>query len=130
MDDGVRMAGPWPPASHRVHGRVGSPRPYCGRTVVYTRTVRSALAVLLALLLVAATTADRMACPDGCTDEPPGPGAAPEAPSTCALCHGWSGSPVTVASRPIPTQLQRDALEPPPTAAPDLPGIEHPPKSA
>jgi hypothetical protein len=94
----------------------------------YTAAVRSSLGVLLVLLIVLVTTADRVACPDGCADEGRLPGSESSAPSLCGLCHGWSAP---AAAEPLAPTLAPVLL---PTALElhrrpaHLPAIEHPPR--
>ncbi|OGU13455.1 MAG: hypothetical protein A3K13_14220 [Gemmatimonadetes bacterium RIFCSPLOWO2_12_FULL_68_9] len=88
------------------------------------------MAVLMAGLLAVVMAADRVACPDGCTDEEPQHRSASSTPSVCALCHGWSG--------PTPAGSVEPAAHPTdPLAVPDavdltahLPAIDHPPRVA
>lgn len=96
----------------------------------YTAGVRVLLAALLAILLVAITTADRLACPDGCAEDAPAQASLPQAPSPCALCQGWSPSPVALTPRPAATIAEHVALVTPLTLAPARPAPERPPKSA
>jgi hypothetical protein len=90
--------------------------------------VRTVLTVLLACLFVVMTTADRFACPDGCTDE--APAASSHTVSPCALCHDWTQAPVLVASRPAARVLTRQPIVIATATDPALPAFELPPKAA
>lgn len=89
------------------------------------------IASLLVCFIVAVTTLDRVACPDGCTDETPAQSAAPAAsPSACTLCHGWSpavslASPSPVAPETLEIQGPREH-----ELASHPPTIDHPPRPA
>jgi hypothetical protein len=92
--------------------------------------MRAVLAALLACLFVVMTVTDRVACPDGCTDEAPAQTATPHAAAPCALCLGWAPAPAHATPRPT----DRVAADLPSLAArllsPALPSIERPPKAA
>jgi hypothetical protein len=91
--------------------------------------VRAVLTVFAIALLVLVTTVDRVACPDGCTDEQASH-AGSSAPSACGLCHGWSGpepvKAVEPGARSIVLALAFDRV--PHAAHP--PTIDHPPRLA
>jgi hypothetical protein len=106
-----------------------SPAMRCIRTRILL-DVRTALAVLLACGFVVVTTADRLVCPDGCTDETPSQTLSQDAPSPCAFCHGWSGSPIVTASLPLPRVIARQPLIVACPTAPAPRTIEPPPKVA
>ena len=92
--------------------------------------MRTALAAILACLFVVITTADRVACPDGCTDEAPAQTSSPHVTSSCAIYHGWSHAPVVLASRPVPRVVARQAIVVSTPTDPALPTPELPPKAA
>jgi hypothetical protein len=93
--------------------------------------VRSILTALLACLFVVMVTADRFACPDGCTDEAPTQATSKQhVPSSCAICHGWSQAPIVVASRPAPRPLAKPRLIVINPTEPALFIVERPPKTA
>jgi len=90
--------------------------------------VKFVFAVVMTAMLVVVTTADRIACFDGCTDEAQHEGPATTTPSVCGLCHGWTG-PVAIsigAPAPLPSVAPAAATSPelPAHAAPP----DHPPK--
>lgn len=91
--------------------------------------MRSVLAAVLACLFVVMTTADRLVCPDGCTDDAPAQATLPHASAPCALCLGWSQSPLVVASRPSDRVVARRVLTARTPAPPALPTLDPPPKS-
>jgi len=87
--------------------------------------------MLVACLLVVMVTADRFACPDGCTDEAPTQGASREhTPSSCLICHGWNQAPIVVASRPAPRPIATPRLVVIDPTEPALAVVERPPKTA
>jgi len=90
--------------------------------------MRSPLTILLVAVLLAVTTLDRIACPDGCTDSADDH-SAPTA-LACTWCNGCSGPAteslqpnVVVAAWTGPTDISFER-------SPFLPAIEHPPKTA
>jgi hypothetical protein len=92
--------------------------------------VRTLIGILVVILL-GVTTLDRVACPDGCTDEPAGHSSAPAAQaSICGLCQGWSAPAVSSNSRPAGhvALLDVSILTAERSAHPLR--IEHPPKHA
>lgn len=91
--------------------------------------VRLALAALMAVTLTAATIADRVACPDGCTDEAP-IGAPSTGPSLCGLCHGWSGDAPALVSVPRAAAVTPPAAPESRERSPHLASIDHPPRIA
>lgn len=91
--------------------------------------MRACTALLTLLLLVVVTTADRVACQDGCTDPQEHRSESPS-PSTCGLCHGWSGPVVETPASPRVTALARTVTPDDPDHTAHLPAIEHPPRLA
>ncbi len=92
--------------------------------------MRVVLAALLAALLVVITTADRLLCPDGCTDDAPAQATMPHASAPCALCQGWNPSPVTLTPSPAASTVAHPPLRTMALLAPARPAIERPPKAA
>jgi hypothetical protein len=88
------------------------------------------LAVLLASVFAIVITTDHFVCPDGCTDEVQSQTTSKDAPSPCAFCHGWSGSPFVTACAPLPRVVARQLLIAARPLAPALPTTEPPPKAA
>lgn len=98
---------------------------------MYAHAMRVVLAALLAALLVVITTADRLLCPDGCTDDAPVQATVPQhASAPCALCQGWNPSPVTRTPSPAASTVSHPPLRPMARLAPARPAIERPPKAA
>ena len=64
----------------------------------FSRRVRVPAAVAMLLLLLALTTVDRVACPDGCTDE--ASHSELSGPRNCGLCQGWSGGAALLLVEP------------------------------
>ncbi len=95
----------------------------------YTEVVRTVLAALIACLFVVMITADGFACPDGCTDEAPTQTTERASPA-CAICHGWSATPIAATVRPGPRLLLRQPVLVTNLADPFLPAVERPPKGA
>jgi hypothetical protein len=95
----------------------------------YTAFVRTVLTALVACLFVVLITADRFACPDGCTDETPTQ-TSERASASCAICHGWSETAIVAAARPGPRLLLRQPVLVTNLADPALPAVERPPKDA
>jgi len=89
------------------------------------------VACLLVCLVVAVTTLDRVACPDGCTDETPAHSASPGASaSACTLCHGWSPAVGIAGPSPVaPASLVRLGLRVYELTS-HPPAIDHPPERA
>lgn len=81
----------------------------------------------MAALVIVATTADRLDCQDGCTDQAQR-GSATTSTSVCGLCHGWSAAvatvPVAPPSQPVPSLAADIAHE----QAPHLKPIDRPPR--
>lgn len=75
------------------------------------------------------TTADRVACQDGCTDPQEHRSGSPS-PSICGLCHGWSGPAVEAPAAPGVTALVRAVTPDAPARTAHLPAIDHPPRLA
>lgn len=91
--------------------------------------MRTVLTALVACLFVVMITADRFACPDGCTDEAPTQ-TGERASAACAICHGWSDTATVAAVRPGPRLLLRQVVLVTNLADPNLPAVERPPKGA
>ncbi len=91
--------------------------------------VRALLTAIVACLFVVMITADRFACPDGCTDEAPTQ-TNERASAACAICHGWSETPIAATVRPGPRLLLRQPVLVTNLADPALPTVERPPKDA
>lgn len=98
--------------------------------VLYTDPVRSVLAALLACLFVVMVAGDQFTCPDGCTDEAPVQVTSQRAPSSCAICHGWSQASFATDSRPAahPTEKTLVVVINPTEPAPFV--VERPPRTA
>jgi hypothetical protein len=92
--------------------------------------VRALFTALLACLFVALITADRFACPDGCTDEAQTQAPFQQAPSSCSICHGWSQASIVTTSRPIPRPAAKPLVLVASPTEPALPTVERPPKTA
>jgi cytochrome c553 len=91
--------------------------------------VRTVLTAIVACLFVVMITADRFACPDGCTDEAPTQ-SSERASAACAICHGWSDTAIVAAVRPAGRLLLRQPVLVTHLADPGLPAVERPPKDA
>jgi hypothetical protein len=91
--------------------------------------VRTVLTALVACLFVVMITADRLVCPDGCTDEAPTQ-TSERASAACAICHGWSEPAIVAAVRPVARLLLRHPVLVTHLADPGLPAVERPPKDA
>jgi hypothetical protein len=100
------------------------------RAARYTAGVRAVLAVLLAGVLVAMTTADRLVCPDGCTDAGPAQTSPREASPDCAICHGWSHTLRVMAARPAPIVCAAPLPAVTAPTPPALATLDPPPKNA
>jgi cytochrome c553 len=92
--------------------------------------VRTVLTALVACLFVVMITADRFACPDGCTDEAPTQAGSEQASAACAICHGWNETVIVAAPRPAPRLVPRRPVVSTNLADPALPAAERPPKDA
>jgi hypothetical protein len=86
--------------------------------------------ILLVLLVVLVTTADSVACPDGCADESRLPGTELSAPSLCGLCHGWSTPAAAEPFAPTLTSLALPTVLELRRCPAHLHAIEHPPRLA
>lgn len=95
----------------------------------YTGVVPTIVVVLMACLLGAVTVGDRVACPDGCTNDAVGHRAESSAPSACALCHGWSGPTPAVVAGPVLGVSTLLPLFDERHYAAYLPPIDHPPRA-
>jgi hypothetical protein len=82
----------------------------------------------MVVLLVVLTTADRLVCPDGCTDE--ASHSEVSGPQRCGLCQGWSGPTAALFTEPSARVTPRTFLSDPAARAAFLPAIEHPPRIA
>jgi cytochrome c553 len=91
--------------------------------------VRTILTAVVACLFVVMITADRFACPDGCTDEAPTQ-TTERASAACAICHGWSETAIVATERPGPRLLLRQPVLVTHLADPTLPTVERPPRDA
>jgi hypothetical protein len=89
--------------------------------------VHALLTVFAVALLVAATTVDRVACPDGCTDEARQHGGL-SAPSVCGLCHGWNEPDPVRAVEPAARLIVPASVVDRGDHAAHLPAIDHPPR--
>jgi hypothetical protein len=98
-------------------------------SLCHTGTVRVIVAALLASLFAVMTTADRIACPDGCTDEASAQIGSEHPPAACALCHGWSQPSLLVAARPAPRLAARQPAAAANRLDPALPTLEPPPRA-
>ncbi|MGE3841224.1 MAG: hypothetical protein AB7I50_06525 [Vicinamibacterales bacterium] len=87
-------------------------------------------AALLACLFVVMTVTDRVACPDGCTDEAPAQTTAPHAAAPCALCLGWAPAPTNDTPRPSDVVTAHVPSLAPRLLTLALPTLERPPKAA
>lgn len=92
--------------------------------------MRAVFAALLACLFVVMTVVDRVACPDGCTDEAPVQTTAPHAPAPCALCLGWVQAPATATPLPSIVVTAHTPSLAPRLLTPPLPTLERPPRTA
>jgi hypothetical protein len=110
-----------------IEDRAGAP--IAVHAKVYTDAVRASLAVLTVLLILLVTTADRVACPDGCADLG-SPHATGTEASLCGLCHGWSGPRVVASVAPAAEGLRSIPVAVPSAHAAYLPAIDHPPRFA
>lgn len=97
--------------------------------VGYTRGVRALLAAVIAALLIVATTADRLDCQDGCTEQTQR-GSATTTSSACGLCHGWSAAVATVAAPPQSQPTLWLAADSAHEQAPHLDPVDRPPRIA
>lgn len=93
----------------------------------YTRVVRRVLMALLTCLFVTVIAADTFACPDDCTNEDVV--ASHMSVSACALCHGWTQTPVVLAARPIPYLVSRGDIVAIHPLEPVLSIAERPPRT-
>jgi hypothetical protein len=87
------------------------------------------LAVLIAMMLAVATTADRVACPDGCKDEAQHE-TSTTTPWACGLCHGWTGSGPAAVGAPVAHTTRRPVATAVFERSPHLTPIDHPPRFA
>jgi hypothetical protein len=95
----------------------------------YTDPVGSVFSALLACLFVVMVAADQFVCPDGCTDEAPAQVTCQHAPSSCAICHGWSQAPFVMGSRPALLPIAKPLVIVINPTEPVLPTVERPPKT-
>lgn len=98
------------------------------RVEAYTRAMRLVVAVLAAVVLLTVTTADLVACPDGCTDEAAEHNTAET--SACAICHGWHDGVAIISPQPIAIAVVRESTPVPPLPSPTPRALDHPPRLA
>jgi len=89
--------------------------------------VRTLLAVLTALVLVTAVTADLVACVDGCTDDEQHETST--VASACALCHAWVAPVAPGMGTPHDAPVVRTTPVTADERSPHLVPIEHPPRT-
>ncbi len=87
------------------------------------------LGALLAALLAVLTTADRFACPDGCTRATPAQVGSGSLSPACALCHGWSPARLVISSRPAWLLVAWRPAARANLSEPTLPEVDPPPRT-